>query len=199
MKATSHAFTLAAYLPIPKFLNVSPTIQSVLSAHVYHFAVFIIMQNLKRAALDDEVMSDPESHLRVIHTPLVAWIINYPEQLLIACVLSQNSPISVATAKQFGDATPFPPWLQQQTLNAIQEACRMCDPCNVVTFHKICLAFCLNGVVQLFWIDWGDACPSSFLTPDTFHQWHKFYYDHCMLWVTNIMGAAELNQRLSVL
>lgn len=199
MKATSHAFALAAYLPIPKFLNVSPAVQSVLSARVYHFAVSIVMQNLKTADLHGEVMSDPNGNLRVVHTPLVAWIADYPEQLLIAGVSSRNSPISTATAEQFGNPEPSPPRLRQQTLDAIQEACRACDPCDIASFHKVCLTLRLNGVVHPFWADWGNTCPSSFLTPDALHQWHKFFFDHCVQWMINIMGSAELDRRFSVL
>lgn len=199
MKATSHAFMLAAYLPIPKFLDVSPAVQSVLSARVYHFAISIVIQNLKKAELHGEVMSDPMGNLRVVHTPLAAWIADYPEQLLIAGVSSKNSPISLATAAQFGDPEVHPPRLRQLTLDAIHEACRTCDPCDIASFHKICLALRLNGVILPFWADWGDACPSYFLTPDALHQWHKFFFDHCVLWATNIMGAAEFDRRLSVL
>ena len=47
MKATSHSFALAAYLPIPKFLNVSPPIHVALIARVYHICLSIITQNLK--------------------------------------------------------------------------------------------------------------------------------------------------------
>jgi hypothetical protein len=54
-------------------------------------------------------MSNPTGDLQVIHTPLVAWIADYPEQLLIACISSKNSPISTATAIQFGDLFPHPP------------------------------------------------------------------------------------------
>ncbi|KAG1803838.1 uncharacterized protein HD556DRAFT_1429421 [Suillus plorans] len=50
-----------------------------------------------------------------------------------------------------------------------------------------------------YWKDWGDACPSFFLTPDSLHQWHKFYFDHPVNWSINIMGGAELNHRLSAL
>ncbi|KAI5991066.1 hypothetical protein F5J12DRAFT_907523 [Pisolithus orientalis] len=107
-----------------------------------------------------------------MHTPLVAWIANYPEQLLIACVSAKNSPISLAMAEQFGDAATA------------------CDPCNIVAFHKACLALHLNGVMEPFWKDWGDTCPSHFLTPNALHQWHKFYFDHCVHWVINIIGAA---------
>lgn len=58
MKATSHAFALVAYLPIPKFLNVSRPIQAMLSARVYHFAMSTIMKNLKIAVHDGCLMWD---------------------------------------------------------------------------------------------------------------------------------------------
>ncbi|KAI6010972.1 hypothetical protein F5J12DRAFT_684195, partial [Pisolithus orientalis] len=67
------------------------------------------------------------------------------------------------------------------------------DPHNIVAFHKACLALCLNGVMEPFWKDWGDTCPSHFLTPNALHQWHKFYFDHCVYWVINIIGGEELN------
>ncbi|KAF9218323.1 hypothetical protein BS17DRAFT_883480 [Gyrodon lividus] len=130
------------------------------------------MKNLKIAHQDGAVMSDPQGYLRVIHTPLATWIADYPEQLLIACVSSKNSPISTATAAQFGDPFPHPPFCQQKRL---------------------------SGVVEPFWADWGSACPSLFLTPDALHQWHKFYFDHCLRWVTNIMTGPELDRHLSVL
>ncbi|KAL4072026.1 hypothetical protein J3A83DRAFT_4372007 [Scleroderma citrinum] len=121
-KATSHSFALTAYLPIPKFCNVSPAVQAVLSARIYHFAVSIVMKNLMVANRDGKVMSDPMGNLRVMHTPLVAWIADYPEQLLISCVSSKNSPISLATAEQFGDPMSQPLRLRQHTLQAIREA-----------------------------------------------------------------------------
>ncbi|KIK18553.1 hypothetical protein PISMIDRAFT_109244, partial [Pisolithus microcarpus 441] len=160
MKATSHSFTLAAYLPIPKFHNVSPAVQAVLSAHVYHFTISIVMKELKGASHDGTVLSDPNGDLHIIHMPLIAWIADYPEQLL---------------------------------------ACITCDPCDIVSFHKVCLAMHLNSVVEPFWGDWGDACPSLFLTPDALHQWHKFYFDHCLQWVINIIGGKELDHHLALL
>ena len=200
MKATSHAYVLVAYLPIPKFHNVSPAVQAVLSAHIFHRAVLLVMQNLKMACKNGEVMSDPNGHLCVVHTPLVAWIADYPEQLLIACTSSRNSLIFTATAEQFGDPTPAPPRLCQQTLDTIKQACTACDPCdNIAAFHNVCLMLRLSGVVQSFWEDWGDACPLQFLTPDVLHAWHKFFFDHCVQWVINIMGGEELDHRLSVL
>jgi hypothetical protein len=109
MKATSHAFALVAYLPISKFLEVSRPIHSILSARVDHFAISIVMRNLKMAARDGCIMSDPRGDLCMIHMPLVAWIADYPEQLLIACTASKCSPISLAVSAQFRDPLPHSP------------------------------------------------------------------------------------------
>ena len=54
-------------------------------------------------------------------------------------------------------------------------------------------------MVLPFWGDWGDACSSIFLTPDALHQWHKFYFNHCLCWVINIIGGVELDCHLSIL
>jgi len=59
MKATSHAFSLAAYLPIPKFLNVSKAVQAVLAARVFHYCVDKVVVNLKVADRFGVAMSDP--------------------------------------------------------------------------------------------------------------------------------------------
>ncbi|KAG1767083.1 hypothetical protein EDD22DRAFT_978255 [Suillus occidentalis] len=135
------------------------------------------MCNLKLAARDGCPMSDPRGDLRMIHTPLV----------LIACMASKCSPISLVTAVQFGDPLPHPPRTRFDTLNAIERACTTSDPCDITSFYKTCQTLHLNG-------DWGDACPSSFLMPDSLHQWHKFFFDHPVKWSINIMGGAELNR-----
>ncbi|KAI6003527.1 hypothetical protein F5J12DRAFT_906172 [Pisolithus orientalis] len=134
-----------------------------------------------------------------MHTPLIAWIADYPEQLLITCVSAKNSPISLAEAEQFRDVTAQPPHDHEYMLQKIQQAATTCDPCNIVAFHKACLALHINGVMEPFWKDWGDTCPSHFLTPNALHQWHKFYFDHCVCWVINIKGGEELNHHLAAL
>ncbi|KIM76557.1 hypothetical protein PILCRDRAFT_46645, partial [Piloderma croceum F 1598] len=84
MKATSHVFALAAYLPIPKFLHVSAAIHVVLTAHVYHICVSVITKNLKLADAHGVIMSDPRGNLHMSHTLLAAWIGDLPEQRTIA-------------------------------------------------------------------------------------------------------------------
>jgi hypothetical protein len=45
-----------------------------------------------------------------------------------------------------------------------------------------------------------EECGSlNFLTPDALHVWHKFIFDHALKWIINIMGGAELDQRMATL
>jgi|SRR5882762_1878551 len=64
MKATAHAFALAAYLPIPKFLNVSAQVQATLMACIYHTCLDIICVNLKLAEKNGITLSDPTGQQR---------------------------------------------------------------------------------------------------------------------------------------
>jgi hypothetical protein len=200
MKATSHAFVLAAYLPIPKFVGVRTELQSMLSARVFHRSLDHVFINLKAAERCGAVTSDGNGWLRTIHTPLVAFIADRPEQLMIAGVNGRTSPISLATTNQFDDPYPHPPRTRQHTLDAIRRVLLQCpNPWDLVAFAKACERENLNGVYEPFWRDWGSAEPSIFLTPEALHQWHKFFYDHCLKWVINIMTGEELDFRLSVL
>ena len=108
MKATAHAFVLAAYLPILKFLNVSAPIQAALAACIYHICLGLICQNLKMAEQNSMLIPDPSGALHHCHTLLASWIANLPEQHLLACVFSNQSLFTLATFKQFGDLHALP-------------------------------------------------------------------------------------------
>lgn len=199
MKATSHSFSLAAYLPIPKFENVSAQEQSLLSSRVYHVCLDIITQSLKRAEDVGSDLSDPTGQVRKCHTPLVSWIADLPEQRVLSGVTSNQSPTSIATLEQFGDGVCYPRRTRDITLVKIAIACSTTDPKDLPAFIKTCSALGLNGVHQPFWRDWGRADPSQFLTPDALHQWHKFFFDHVVKWVINIMGGEELDRRMAAI
>ena len=111
MKATSRAFALLGYLLIPKFENVTQREQSILKAHTFHHAIGIMTKSLKVAEANGImiIFSDPTGRERFVHTPLAAWIADYQEQLIIACVPSKQSPVTTASASQFGDAEICPP------------------------------------------------------------------------------------------
>jgi hypothetical protein len=199
MKATSHSFALAAYLPIPKFVNVSAPVHALLTARVYHICLDIITVNLKLAEAGGMIMSDPSGRLRMCHTPLASWIADLPEQRVLSCVLANQSPFTTATSDDFGDHHSFPSRTRDHTLNLIARACSITDPSLVPAFARTCYNYGLNGVHQPFWMNWGRANPPDFLTPDALHAFHKFFFDHPLKWVINIMGGEELDRRMAAL
>src|SRR6202011_3081436 len=78
MKATSHAFSLTTYLPIPKFINVSTQVQALLTARIYHICIDTITANLKFAEAHGILMSDPSGQICMCCTLLASWIADLP-------------------------------------------------------------------------------------------------------------------------
>jgi len=206
MKATSRAFALIAYLPIVKFSDVTEHEQSILKAQLFHFCLDIILKPLKAAERDGVLMSDTSGLLRMVHTPLAVWIADYPEQQLLACVSGNQSPVTTASLSEFGDAAMHPPRTRFITLSAINSILRELPPVPssqsihagraLEPFWRACQSQGLNGVESPFWRDWGDACPSVFLTHDPLHGLHKFFWDHIVKWTINIMTGPELDTHL---
>lgn len=204
MKATSHSFVLAAYLPIPKFKDVSPTVHAALVAQAYHASLSIVTENLQVAEQHGAEMSDYDGFKRVNHTPLVSWISDLPEMHSISCTLQNQSPLSLAAIHQFGDdqfLRPQAARTRDHTLDNITRA-RLAvppGPAGFPTFVTEAAKYGLLAVVDPFWARWGQACPSDFLTPDALHGWHKFFFDHIVQWAINMVGGPELDRRMAAL
>ncbi|KAG2361131.1 hypothetical protein BDR07DRAFT_1486222 [Suillus spraguei] len=118
MKATSHAWRCVAYIPIPKFETHSDY-HTILKSCVWHKCVDLVFASLKVAEKVGEFMPDPFGELRYCFTPLVAWIADLPEQLMITSVSKNASPITLATHKQFGDANCHDPCTVEHTLELL--------------------------------------------------------------------------------
>ena len=71
---------------------------------------------------------------------------------------------------------------------------------NLETYEKAAKSYRLNGVQLPFWRDWTlSSDPSSFLTSEPLHHWHKQFWDHDTKWCIYMLGAAEIDFRFSVL
>jgi Plavaka transposase len=184
---------------IPKFLNVSAQVQATLAARIYHTCLDIIYINLKLAEKNGITLSDPAGQQCWCHTPLVSWIADLPEQHLLACVLANQSPYTLAIRGQFGDLHALSPCHRCHTLDLIRQACATVQPNSLPEFVKACYALGLNGVHQPFWQDWGNADPPLFLMVNVLHTFHKFFFDHPLKWVINIMGREELDRCMAAI
>ncbi|KAG1820848.1 uncharacterized protein BJ212DRAFT_1445412 [Suillus subaureus] len=162
MKATSHAWCCVAFMPMPTFL-VNSDYQTLLQSHLWHRCVDFIMSNLKVAAHVGEFMANPLAHWHHCFTPLISHISDLPEQLMIACITKNSSPITTANQAEVN------PW-------------------DLYQFNKEAKKLHLSGIHLPFWRNWRSANPAKFLTPKILHTLLKFFFDHVLKWIKEVMG-----------
>lgn len=196
-KVSSQAYLLLALMPIVEFIHPVPRMRSVLDARLYHQSLDIVLEPLKIAARIGCMMSDPAGNLRYCFTPLAAFIADTPEACMVACVRGKTSPVTMASYKEFGDATRQEPRTRTTTL--AQLARIECDPNDVERYFAQCKYFRLSGVAEPFWRDWPLSDPARFLSPEPLHHWHGEFWDHDVQWCKNALGSQELNFRYSIL
>ena len=82
MKATPHSFLLAAYLPIPKFINISVPVQAALTTCIYHSCLTIVTENSQQDAWGGIEIPDPLGHICVCYPTFVSWIADLPKHVM---------------------------------------------------------------------------------------------------------------------
>ncbi|KAG2338448.1 hypothetical protein BDR05DRAFT_1004259 [Suillus weaverae] len=187
MKVTLHAWRCTVFMPIPTFI-INSEFQTLLWLCLWHKCMDLVCSNLKIAACIGEYMIDPSARQRYCFTPLISHIADLPEQLLIACIMKNSSPVTTATQKEFGDETPHPPWNGTQTYALIQQLCDCVDPWDLIAFMREAKKLHLSGVHLLYWRNWRHSNPARFLTPEILHTLHKFFFNHILKLIKQIMG-----------
>ncbi|KAG1857798.1 hypothetical protein F4604DRAFT_1536272, partial [Suillus subluteus] len=174
---------LQAYIPlalllVAKFIHRVKHMHGVLADRLLHQCIDIVIEPLKQAARLGIMMSDPAGFSRYCFTPLVAYVADTPEELIIACITMNASPVTMATRTSFGDPDHHPIRKGSSTLANIQKECKQ--------YH-------LNGVPWPFWMDWVTVDPSYFLTPESLHHFHKMFFDHDCAWCIDVVSAKEID------
>lgn len=198
-KASNHLFLLLALLPIPRFLHKNRKTRGVLESRLFHQCLDIILAPLKKVAEIGAMMADPVGNRRFCFTPLAAYIVDTPESALIAGVGGKTSSVTMAFYKQFGDDFQHEPRTASTTLAQLQVIESKANPWNLDAYIAASANFRLNGVHRPFWRNYPLSDPSSFLTPEPLHHWHKQFWDHDAKWCINAIGGSELDFRFSVL
>ncbi|KAI9573718.1 hypothetical protein HD554DRAFT_2167277 [Boletus coccyginus] len=194
MKTTSHAWQCIAFMPVLKF-NTHLDYQTILQLRVWHKCVDIITANLKHAANTGAFLVDPSGNTQYCFTPLVGWIVDLPEQQMIACTFKNASPITMAMLKQFGNAQCQPSHTGSHTLKLIHDLSLKVDLWNINRFQKLCKESLLMDIHLPCWHDWINSEVSIFLLPKILHMLHKLFFDHILTWCKEVVGNEELDAR----
>jgi hypothetical protein len=199
MKGTNRALLLLALLPVSKFIHKNKRIRGVLQDRLSHECLDFVLAPLKIAASIGVMMSDPLGNLRYCFTPLAAYIVDTPEAQMLAGVGGKTSPATMAMYKQFGDPYRHEPRTASTSLAQLASLRERVDPANIEDYFLESKKVRLNGVDSPFWRDWALSDPSTFLTPEALHHWHRAFWDHDVKWCIRLMGGDELDFRFSVL
>ena len=198
-KISLHTYLLLALLPIPKFIHKNTRTRSLLHDRLFHQALHEVLEPLKIAARVGIMMNDPVGNVRYCFTPLAAYIADTPEQCLMACTSPKASLFTTATSKHFGDPFLHPLCTGSHTLDSIHKVLKKYSPQDYKQFLKIIKALYLNGVIELFWVDWPLSCPSHFLHSEPLHHFHHFCWDHDVKWCIAVVTALEIDFCFSLL
>ena len=190
---------LTALLPVPKFIHANKRMHGVLEDRLIHECLDIVLHPLKQAARLGTMLPDFNGDMRYCFTPLASYICDTPEAAMLATVGRKTSPLTMAMFKQFGDPFRHEPRTRSTTLAQLSVAKSKVDPADIEAFFREAQRFRLNGVHAPFWRDYPLACPSSFLTSEFLHLLHKESWDHDVKWCINVVSAAEIDFRFSIL
>ena len=136
-------------------------------------------------------MSDPVGNLRYCFMPLIAYIVDTPEQSLLACTGPKASPVSTATHKQFGDPFPHPPRTPTKTLGDIQLILK--------NFSKSSSACFLMAYSCRFGGIGCSPIPLFFSSQKFSIISIVFFWDHDLWWCIAVLTLDEIDYRFSLI
>ncbi|KIK19914.1 hypothetical protein PISMIDRAFT_46206, partial [Pisolithus microcarpus 441] len=133
-KTSLHRYLLLALLPILKFVKKTTSVHSLLQDQLFHQVLNQVLTPLKTAATVGIMMNDPVGNLCYCYTLLASWIVDMPEE----CLLAATNPF---------DYENFLKIIKHLHLNSVIEPCwkgwPLSDPSQFLTpkplhhFHRM--------------------------------------------------------------
>jgi hypothetical protein len=190
---------LISYIPIPVFTDKNPKNHGALQQRLFHQCVRLILSSIKAAGEEGVLLRDSYGNGRRCYPRIAVYLADYPEQLLINCAAGLNSPVTTAAFEDLGNATPSPRRTKEWILGRIAQVCRKVNPDNVTAYRIQAKELDLNAVDQPFWADLPGYEPDLVACPDILHGLFRFWRDHILRWIRNLVEVAELDTRLRVI
>jgi hypothetical protein len=196
-KPKNHTWVLVAYLPIARFLD-DKSIHTVLQSRLFHQCIELALKPLKETA-QGVIMTDSLGAQRRCFPVLAAYLADYPEQLLVNAAAHNTSPTTWAFGRDLGNSRPSSPRGKYEILAMIAELERSVGSADIAAYETAAKLKGLNGVNRPFWREMRWYRPDLCVAPDILHGVHRFWRDHILKWVINLVGEEELDKRVKAL
>ncbi|KAJ7055382.1 hypothetical protein C8F01DRAFT_1321222, partial [Mycena amicta] len=176
-RPSSGATVLLGYIPVAKMEIFEKNKRSEVIAQLFHDCLSAMLEPVRKTGMHGVAMECFDGFVRMIHAVLAAYIADYPEQCLIACIRENSCPICLIGPKERGDYKLTPPPAQRNqndTLRAIAQQSKGKRP----------RAFVDNNlrVLKPFWRNLPRSDISSCFNPELLHEFHNGVFGHIVSW-----------------
>ncbi|KAG9095097.1 hypothetical protein FRC06_010123 [Ceratobasidium sp. 370] len=187
-KPSERATLLLGYIPVHSLSGIShkPTRQK-RAWQLFHTCMELILEPLKTVSESGVEMACADGGVQRVHPILAAYVADFPEQALVACVRESRCPICLAPKEHLGNLSKkYKKRQKRQTLDALE------DHWAGYSTTAVDLGVRLT---RPFWADLPYVEIASCLTPDLLHQLNKGVFgEHIVNWCTAILGEAEVDR-----
>ncbi|KAI5992692.1 hypothetical protein EDD15DRAFT_2167831 [Pisolithus albus] len=191
-RAHQNSLVLLAFLAIPKTdrENEDSTEFHKFRCQLFHTTISHILSSLRHGMLMPEVRQCPDGHFRRVRYALAAYIADYPEQILLSCLVQGWCPLCTAMSSDLEGGQGIP----RSHMHA--EFC-----IRAFALAELWDQYGMVGDLTPFTNDFPRADIYKMLTPNLLHQIIKgIFKDHLVSWIGEYLkityGEAEANRIL---
>lgn len=155
-----------------------------------------LLDPLIQAGKDGVEMTCSDGFIRRIHPILAVYIVDYPEQCLVACCKENRCPRCQVEPKRRGEPLHSLDRDKEDSLASIQSAMQEGTSASLSDLDDQGL----RPIYAPFWSDLPYADIFSCFTPDLLHQLHKgVFKDHLVSWCMQHVGEEEIDLRFKAM
>ncbi|KAI0040537.1 hypothetical protein FA95DRAFT_1549668 [Auriscalpium vulgare] len=188
---SKHAQILVGYLPTTRLLHIkNQEARTRATANLFHACMRRIIGALSDQSRDGIPMASGDGVFRRCHPIFAAFVGDYPEQALVACVKSGQCPKCEVDPDDLGVFEDSAPRDLASTLRALRTVDR-----GPELFFAECEEARIKPVDHPFWEDLSFSNVFTAITPDILHQMYQGMVKHTVEWLHKAFGAAEMDER----
>ncbi|KAG2053153.1 hypothetical protein BDR06DRAFT_914253 [Suillus hirtellus] len=182
---------LLAYLPTTRLTQITNKASRRRTlANLFHACMSRIVEPLKSAGVDGMVLMSGDGITRHCHPIFAAFVGDYPEQCLVTGTMNGDCPVCTCPHNELGK---HPSQHELRDLDAILDTLELLGS---PLYTQACHDLRIKPLQHPFWEDLPYLNIFQSITPDILHQLYQGVMKHMIGWVTEIVGAAEIDARV---
>jgi hypothetical protein len=136
-------------------------------------------------------MMSGDGALRCTHPLFALAVMDYPEQVLAACVTSTECPSCPAKREELDRE----PTLDYRDMDGILDALEHADDDDMTIFTQMCQRLGVKPIPHPFWRGLPLVHIYRSISPDILHQFYQGNIKHLLAWIKAAYGPIELDAR----